>query len=174
MKKRYTLLFSLLFYFTCIFSQTNTYNLHHSKELPSVNIKNIEGNIVNTSSISNNGKPIIIDFWTTYCIPCIRELNILNKYYDEWKSKTGVKIYIISLDKTENITKVQQIMIDNNWEFILLHDPDNIFKDTMNVNGIPCTFVIDKERNIYFKHIGFYPGDEKDIFEELVQIYTNN
>ena len=173
MKKIFPLFFIIIFQSTLIISQDYSYKQLNSIQIPSVEIYDIDGNTVNTSTISNNGKPIIIDFWTTWCIPCVRELNTLNNLYTDWKIKTGVKIYIISLDKTDNLPKIKELINDNNWEFILLHDPNKKFKNAMNVCDIPCTFIIDSERKIYSKHIGFYPGDENVIYNEIVQIYAN-
>jgi len=174
MKKILLLLLIIIFQSTSIISQENIHKQLNITKIPSVEIYDIEGNPVNTSTISNNEKPIIIDFWTTWCIPCVRELNTLNKYYKDWKIKTGVKIYIISLDKTDNIPKIKKLIKDNNWEFILLHDPNQKFKKAMNVREIPCTFIIDSERNIYSKHIGFYPGNENVIYNEITQICKKN
>ena len=52
--------------------------------LPKVMLKDIEGRIVQTDTLSNNGKPIIIAFFATWCKPCNRELSSIDEVYDDW------------------------------------------------------------------------------------------
>ena len=49
---------------------------------PSVDIKNIEGKIINTDEFDNGGKPIIVSFWATWCKPCAKELDAISEVYD--------------------------------------------------------------------------------------------
>ncbi|PLX05358.1 MAG: thiol:disulfide interchange protein, partial [Marinilabiliales bacterium] len=52
-------------------------------QIPATEIKDIEGKPFNTSKISNDG-PIIIDFWATWCKPCVKELEAIAEYYEDW------------------------------------------------------------------------------------------
>ena len=61
-------------------------------QLPAITIKTMEGKTVRTDTLSNNGKPFIIDFFATWCKPCNRELDAISEVYEEWQDETGVKI----------------------------------------------------------------------------------
>ena len=56
-----------------------------SAQLPAVTLKSIDGKTVKTDTLSNNGKPFIIDFFATWCKPCNRELTAISEVYEEWQ-----------------------------------------------------------------------------------------
>lgn len=76
-------------------------------QLPSVNLKTMDGQSVNTDTLSNDGKPFIIDFFATWCKPCNRELDAIAEVYEDWQKETGVKIVAVSIDQAQNINKVK-------------------------------------------------------------------
>ena len=67
-------------------------------ELPNVRLQDINGKTVQTGTISNGGKPVIISFWATWCKPCLRELKAIHEVYADWQDETGVKMIIVSID----------------------------------------------------------------------------
>ena len=67
--------------------------LNASAQLPKVTLKSIDGKTVSTDTLSNNGKPFIIDFFATWCKPCNRELTAISEVYEDWQAETGVKIF---------------------------------------------------------------------------------
>lgn len=136
--------------------------------IPSVNLKTLDGNTINASTITNNGKPIIINFWATWCSPCKRELNAISELYDEWKEKTGVRLIAVSIDDSRNMSKVAPQVNAYGWEFDVYLDPNGDFKRAMNVNNLPHSFLVDGKGEIVWQHNSYSPGDEERLFE-LVQ-----
>ena len=86
-------------------------------QLPSVNIKDMEGNSLNFSKISNNGKPMIISFWATWCKPCKAELNTIAEEYDDWVDETGVKLVAVSIDDARSSSRVEPYVNAQGWEY---------------------------------------------------------
>lgn len=68
-------------------------------QLPKVTLKDINGKAVSTDTLSNGGRPFIIDFFATWCKPCNRELDAISEVYEEWQQETGVKIIAVSIDQ---------------------------------------------------------------------------
>lgn len=133
--------------------------------IPSVDIKDILGNNVNTSSIENDGKPIVISFWATWCTPCKRELNNMADLYEDWQEETGVKIIAISIDDARNVQKVKPYVDGQSWEYEVFVDPNWDLKRAMNVNNVPHTFLVDGNRNIVWQHNSYSEGDEYELYE---------
>ncbi len=69
-----------------------------NKTLPASEVENLEGQKVNTADFANDGKPMVISFWATWCKPCIKELKTIHDMYPDWQDETGVKVIAISID----------------------------------------------------------------------------
>ncbi|HAP31268.1 MAG TPA: thiol:disulfide interchange protein, partial [Flavobacteriales bacterium] len=78
-----------------------------NRTLPKVDLKTLDNNTFNTSDFDNDGKPIVISFWATWCKPCIKELNNIAEVYEDWQDETGVKVIAISIDDARNMSKVK-------------------------------------------------------------------
>lgn len=140
------------------------------KKLPSVNIKDVDGNTVNTAEVSNNGKPIVVSFWATWCKPCVLELNTINDEYEDWQDETGVKLVAVSIDDQRNTNKVAPFVDAKGWEYDVWLDANWDFKRALGVNNVPHTFLLDGEGNIVYSHNNFSPGDEEELYEQILKI----
>lgn len=136
-------------------------------ELPSVILKDMNGNTVDTSQLSNDGKPFVIDFWATWCKPCVRELNAIAENYDEWVDETGVKIYAVSLDEGQDQERVKPVVESKGWEYEILLDPNGDFKRQLGVSNPPHVFVVDGSGNVVWNHQGYVDGSEEEIIEAV-------
>lgn len=168
MKKLFVFTVITVLFFSISFSQSDTTKTY--KKIPSIEIKDIEGNVFNTADIQNDGDPIILDFWATTCKPCIKELKALDENYIDWQDETGVKIFIVSTDGARSMNNVAPFVNGQGWEFVTLLDPNSDFKRAMGVVDIPHTFVIDGEGNIIHEHTAYTEGDEEKYYEILLEL----
>jgi cytochrome c biogenesis protein CcmG/thiol:disulfide interchange protein DsbE len=164
-------IYSVLFFlFTPFFAANGLAQEIINTKIPAVQIKTMEGNVFNTLAFSNNGKPIVIDFWATWCVPCIMELNAIADKYEYWQRETGVKVIIVSVDTVHNTTTVSSFIRNKGWRYDVYLDPDKDFQKAMHVMDTPCTFVIDGSGKIVWMHNSYMEGDEDKVFEELTKI----
>ncbi len=138
-----------------------------AQSVPDVKIKNMEGATVSTNTISNDGKPMIISFWATWCKPCIKELETIHEVYAEWREQTGVKLVIVSIDDTRTTSSVAPFLNAKGWEYESYLDVNSDFRRAMNVNMVPHTFLLNGKREVINQHTSFAPGDEDKLFEKV-------
>jgi len=103
--------FALMILF-CIFCGS-AFSQEGALTLPSVNVKTMDGKNFNTKDIENEGKPVIICFFATWCKPCMMELKNIAEVYEEWQEETGVKIYAVSIDDSRSSQKWLRWLADN-------------------------------------------------------------
>lgn len=136
-------------------------------ELPSVQLKDINGKRVNTAKLNNDGKPYIISFFATWCKPCLRELDAINEVYAEWQDETGVKLIAVSIDKAQDESKVKPLVNSKGYEYEVLLDPNGDFKRAMGVNMVPTVFIIDGNNNIIETRTQYTDGSEEHLIEAV-------
>lgn len=135
-----------------------------------VTVKDLDGKNVDVSKISNNGKPIIISFWATWCKPCMEELSTISDEYEDWVDETGVELIAVSIDDARSTGKVEPTINSKGWEYTILLDANGDFKRGMNVNNVPHTFLLDGNGKIVWDHNNYASGDEEELYEELLKI----
>ena len=136
-------------------------------QLPAVTLKTIDGAAVQTDTLSNEGKPFIIDFFATWCKPCNRELSAIAEVYEEWQEETGVKIFAVSIDQAQNINKVKPLVDQNEWEYDVLLDPNSELLKALGGQMIPFVVVCDGTGKVVSKHSGYTDGAENELIEEV-------
>ncbi|HAY70745.1 MAG TPA: TlpA family protein disulfide reductase [Saprospirales bacterium] len=142
------------------------------KSIPSVDLKNLDGQIVNTNSFIQNGKITVVSFWATWCTPCKRELEIYHEIYEDWVEKYGLEIVAITIDNSRQLPKIKPLVAQQGWEFTILSDVNQDLMKQLNFTFIPQTYILDKEGKVVFDHSGFAPGDEYEmekILDELMK-----
>ena len=138
-----------------------------SAQLPSVTVKDLNGNSVRVDTLSNNGKPMIIDFFATWCKPCNRELQAIHEVYEDWQAETGVKLIAVSIDQAQNINKVKPLVDGNGWTYDVLLDVNGDLKRAFGVQSIPFVLIVDGTGKIAYKHIGYTEGAEEELIETV-------
>jgi len=139
-------------------------------QLPQVTLKDINGKTIQTDTLSNQGRPFIIDFFATWCKPCNRELDAISEVYEEWQQETGVKIFAVSIDQAQNIHKVKPLVSNHGWEYEVLLDPNSDFKRALGIQMIPYVLIVDGKGNIVYKHNGYTDGAETELIEKVREL----
>jgi cytochrome c biogenesis protein CcmG, thiol:disulfide interchange protein DsbE len=168
MKKSITILFVLALFAGITMAQENTEK--KAQKLPVVDIKTLDGKTVSTSTLANNGKPIIVSFWATWCKPCVSEMTAISDVYEDWQKETGVKLIAVSIDDSRTSSGVKPLIEGKGWEYEFYLDANSDFKRAMNVVNIPHTFVLNGKGEIVWQHTSYSPGSEEGIISVVRKI----
>lgn len=118
-----------------------------------LSLKNTDDETIALSSLVGPGRWVLLDFWATWCQPCMQEVPHLKKAYETYKGK-GFEIYGVSLDK--DLTKWRKVVEDKGMNWINVakekgegFDPTAIY----NISSIPTNFLISPEGKIVAKNL---------------------
>lgn len=109
------------------------------------------------------GKVVVLDFWATWCGPCVAELPHLVKLQEKYSNNPSVVFQGIDTDETPQVIK--DFMKKNGYSFNVLTAVGTTVSKDYGVTAIPTMFIIDKQGRIQFKHIGF--DSKENIVESL-------
>lgn len=164
------LLFQALFLFLCMSSVSANTNPETNTPFPSIDLKTLDGKLVNSRDYLKDGKITIVSFWATWCTPCKRELDAINEYYAEWKEKYNVQLLAITIDDARGITKVPSLVQSKGWEFTVLSDIKQELQQALNFQTVPQSYLLNDKGEIVYSHIGYQPGDEVELEEKIKEI----
>ncbi len=139
-------------------------------QLPALQLKDINGNTVNTAELSNDGKPFVISFFATWCHPCKRELKAIHEVYPDWQDETGVRVIAVSIDEGQNVSKVKPLVDAEGWEYQVLLDPNGEFKRALGIQMIPYVLICDGQGNIVDQRSGYTEGAEEHVIEKVREL----
>jgi len=136
------------------------------KPAPDFSLEDLEGNTVSLADLK--GKTLIVDFWATWCGPCIRSFPAMQKAVNKFKDNESVKfLFINTWERGEGVKeKVANFIKEKDVTFHVLMDLESKVVEAYGVEGIPTKFVVDKEGKIRFKSVGF-GGDDQKLVDEL-------
>jgi thiol-disulfide isomerase/thioredoxin len=154
---------NLVFLF-CFFSQIQ------AQTLKNFNLKDTQN--TNRSYDELKGEKLtVIDFWATWCKPCLKAIPELNAIFNKYKDK-GVSFIGINCDGPRSVAKVGPMSKSLQIEYPVLLDIDATVKTQLNLSVFPTLIIANSKGKIIWIHEGFVSGDEKEIIAQIEK-YSN-
>ena len=145
------------------------FTLFAQEQLPNTTLKTLSGSNTTLTEIAAIDDLIVVSLWATWCVPCKNELDAVAEVYDDWVSETGVKNYAVSIDDSRTAKRVRPMINGKGWEFEILLDENSDLKRAFGVSTVPYTVII-KSGEIVFKHTGYTPGFEDELYDKIVAL----
>ncbi len=123
---------------------------------PDFQLRNLDGQAVSLRQF--RGRPVLLNFWATWCPPCRAEMPLLQQVYEN-KALSDKGLVILGVDLGENAATVDAFMKSNGLSFMVLLDAEQIVAQHYNVGAIPTTFFIDKDGIIKDVRIGAFASE---------------
>lgn len=133
---------------------------------PEFSLKDLSGRPVTLSSLK--GKVVLLNFWATWCPPCISEMPVFNKLYKEMRGR-GLEIVAISADRSESY--VRDFVSKHSLDLRVLFDADRSVTKQYKVFSMPTTFLIDKNGVIVEKFFGEYDWTDQEIKKKIEKLF---
>jgi cytochrome c biogenesis protein CcmG, thiol:disulfide interchange protein DsbE len=137
------------------------------REAPSFVLPDLSGEMVRLEDLLENG-PVVLDFWATWCGPCVRELPKIQELHEEF-SDSGVTFVGICDDGPKTLSRVKPFVRGRKLTFLILLDTDNEVMRRYKIANLPYTCIIGQDGTIAYGHFGYKPGDEEELRAKLVE-----
>jgi thiol-disulfide isomerase/thioredoxin len=124
-------------------------------------IKTTKGNVFKQTSI--NEKVVLINFWASWCFPCIEEFKSLKKFVNQYKGR--VKVIAFNNDTEKPLQKIEQTEKKYSLNFESVYDENSEITSSYNLSVIPATLVFKGGKFVY------YTNEQTDFMsEEFISI----
>lgn len=138
-----------------------------AQSLPDVKLEAISGITLQSASLVDHETPFAVTFWASWCKPCQKELDALGEVVPDWDGDFNLRIYAVCVDDARSVSRAKALLESRDWPVTPLFDTNSDLRRALNVSSIPHVFVFDKNGKQVFTHVGYIPGDEEELLEQL-------
>ena len=126
---------------------------------PNFELPTVDG-LQKVSLSSLKGKRVLINFWASWCTPCIRETPDLVKAYQQLKNSGNTDVEFLGVATKDDLAAARAFAEANHVTYPVLFDKDGFISDTYWAFGLPTTVFVDGTGKVYKTHIGLITSED--------------
>lgn len=130
-------------------------------EVPNFTLKDLAGKDVSLADLRAKG-PVLVDFWATWCKPCMREIAHLEELR-KLHGPRGLQVVGVSVDDTRSVAKVKSFVKTHDLGFTVLLDSNQRILKLLQGITVPYMVVVAPSGERVYAHSGYREGDEKEL-----------
>jgi thiol-disulfide isomerase/thioredoxin len=111
-------------------------------------LSDLNGNVIRLSSL--RGKPVLLNFWATWCGPCVAEMPGMQQLHQE----AGDQVHFVCVNLRESQTIISGFLGGKGYNWTFLMDPSGDVARVYEISAIPTTIVISSEGHLKARHVG--------------------
>ena len=133
------------------------------KALPALNLQDFDGKAISAAD-QFKGNIVVLDFWATWCVPCIAEIPTLNRLQEKYAER-GVKVVGVALASGE-AKEVKPFVGRNRMKYtVLMGDDDQVYD--LNVVAFPTTYLVTRDLKVFRRYIGAGPRKAAEVEADI-------
>ena len=113
-----------------------------------------------------DGKTVYVDFWASWCAPCLKSLPLYNDMYHKYRDQ-GLEVVAINVDNP--VEDGLDFLLDTPLDFLIPSDPDGEMATQFEVIGMPSSYLIGPDGEVKLVHMGFRDGDMEIIEAAILE-----
>jgi len=146
-----------------------------SSDVTNFKLRNLRNQQVELAKLLKDG-PVLLDFWSTWCKPCIKAFPKLNALHEKYGEK-GLTVVGINEDGARSQSKVKPFVRSLRIKFPILIDNNNEVMRRLQVQSLPTTILIAPDGMVVARQVGYSPDGIKKLEEQIVSVlkeYANH
>jgi len=134
--------------------------------VPSFKVRSIDGS-KNVSVEDYRGKVVLVDFWASWCPPCLKSF----PKYDALRNEIGTTNFeIVAINVDENTDDAKKFLSKHPVGFPIAKDPKGVLPGVFGVKAMPTSYLIDKNGVVKYVHAAFKEGDIEKLKVEIEKL----
>ena len=138
---------------------------------PDFNLRNLQGERVNLTTLLAKG-PVLLDFWATYCKPCIKAMPKLQKIHEKY-GKSGLTVLGVNVDGPRGQNRVKPFLRARRVNFPIALDSDSAVMRRMQVNVLPTTLLITPDGEIALRQVGYNSKNAETLLAAVAALFPD-
>jgi thiol-disulfide isomerase/thioredoxin len=142
---------------------------NETKALPPLNLQDFDGKAIPSDQFKGN--IVVLDFWATWCVPCIAEIPTLNRLQEKYGAK-GVTVLGVTMASGE-AAEVKPFIGRNKMKYkVLMGDDDQVYD--LNVVAFPTTYLVTRDMKVFRRYIGAGPKKAAELEADIQKLLEVN